>query len=52
MPQWRPPSFKGPLGDPEFEAADVRPEQGLLALRAALDVYANLRPACSTTSTC
>jgi 3-isopropylmalate dehydrogenase len=36
--------FKGPLGDPEFDAADVRPEQGLLALRKALDVYANLRP--------
>ncbi len=37
--------LKGPVGDPEFEAADVRPEQGLLALRAALDTYANLRPA-------
>jgi 3-isopropylmalate dehydrogenase len=37
--------LKGPVGDPEFEAADVRPEQGLLALRAALDAYANLRPA-------
>jgi len=37
--------FKGPLGDPEFDAADVRPEQGLLALRKALDVYTNLRPA-------
>ena len=37
--------LKGPVGDPEFDAADVRPEQGLLALRAALDVYANLRPA-------
>jgi 3-isopropylmalate dehydrogenase len=36
--------LKGPVGDPEFDAADVRPEQGLLALRAALDVYANLRP--------
>ena len=35
----------GPVGDPEFDAADVRPEQGLLALRAALDAYANLRPA-------
>ncbi len=35
---------KGPIGDPEFDAADVRPEQGLLRLRAALDVYANLRP--------
>jgi 3-isopropylmalate dehydrogenase len=37
--------LKGPIGDPEFDAADVRPEQGLLALRKALDVYANLRPA-------
>src|SRR5215210_5448739 len=37
--------FKGPIGDPEFDAADIRPEQGLLALRKALDVYANLRPA-------
>jgi 3-isopropylmalate dehydrogenase len=36
--------LKGPVGDPEFDAADVRPEQGLLALRAALDAYANLRP--------
>jgi 3-isopropylmalate dehydrogenase len=37
--------LKGPVGDPEFEAGEVRPEQGLLALRAALDTYANLRPA-------
>ena len=37
--------LKAPVGDPEFDAADVRPEQGLLALRAALDTYANLRPA-------
>ena len=37
--------LKGPVGDPEFDAADVRPEQGLLALRGALDAYANLRPA-------
>jgi len=37
--------LKGPVGDPEFDAADVRPEQGLLALRSALDAYANLRPA-------
>jgi 3-isopropylmalate dehydrogenase len=36
--------LKGPIGDPEFDAADVRPEQGMLRLRAALDVYANLRP--------
>ena len=37
--------LKGPIGDPEFDAADVRPEQGLLQLRSELDVYANLRPA-------
>jgi 3-isopropylmalate dehydrogenase len=37
--------LKGPIGDPEFDGADVRPEQGLLRLRAELDVYANLRPA-------
>jgi 3-isopropylmalate dehydrogenase len=37
--------LKGPIGDPEFDAADVRPEQGLLRLRSELDVYANLRPA-------
>ena len=37
--------LKGPIGDPQFDAADVRPEQGLLRLRAELGVYANLRPA-------
>jgi len=37
--------LKGPIGDPEFDGASVRPEQGLLELRAALDTYANLRPA-------
>jgi 3-isopropylmalate dehydrogenase len=37
--------LKAPVGDPKFDAADVRPEQGLLALRFALDTYANLRPA-------
>ena len=37
----------GAVGLPEFEGAAVRPEQGLIALRAALDVYANLRPATS-----
>ena len=35
----------GAVGLPQFDAADVRPEQGLLAIRKALDVYANLRPA-------
>ncbi len=37
--------LKGPIGDPELDAADVRPEQGLLRLRAELGLYANLRPA-------
>jgi 3-isopropylmalate dehydrogenase len=37
--------LKAPIGDPEFDAAPVRPEQGMLRLRAELDVYANLRPA-------
>jgi 3-isopropylmalate dehydrogenase len=37
--------LKAPVGDPEFDAADVRPEQGLMRLRAELDVFANLRPA-------
>ena len=36
--------LKAPIGDPEFDAADVRPEQGLLRLRSELGVYANLRP--------
>jgi 3-isopropylmalate dehydrogenase len=36
--------LKAPIGDPEFDAADVRPEQGLLQLRSELGVYANLRP--------
>jgi 3-isopropylmalate dehydrogenase len=35
----------GAVGDPAFDAAEVRPEQGLLRLRSELDVYANLRPA-------
>ena len=33
------------VGLPELEGRPVRPEQGLLALRRALGVYANLRPA-------
>jgi len=36
--------LKAPIGDPEFDAADIRPEQGMLLLRSELDVYANLRP--------
>ena len=37
--------LKAPIGDPEFDAQDNRPEVGMLRLRAELDVYANLRPA-------
>ena len=33
------------VGGPEFDGAEVRPEQGLIRLRRELDVYANLRPA-------
>ena len=38
--------FLGAVGDPAFDAAppDKRPEAGLLGLRKALGVYANLRP--------
>jgi 3-isopropylmalate dehydrogenase len=32
------------VGLPQLDAAEVRPEQGLIALRRELDVYANLRP--------
>ncbi len=32
------------VGSPEFERAEVRPEQGLLRIRSGLGVYANLRP--------
>ena len=35
----------GAVGLPELDGAPVRPEQGLIALRRALGVYANLRPA-------
>ena len=35
----------GAVGLPEFDGAEVRPEQGLIRLRRTLDVYANLRPA-------
>src|SRR2546425_1344623 len=34
----------GAVGLPELDAADVRPEQGLIRLRHALETYANLRP--------
>jgi 3-isopropylmalate dehydrogenase len=32
------------VGSPEFERAEVRPEQGLLRLRQELGIFANLRP--------
>jgi 3-isopropylmalate dehydrogenase len=32
------------VGSPEFERAEVRPEQGLLRLRRELGIFANLRP--------
>src|SRR6185436_16981377 len=32
------------VGSPEFERAEVRPEQGLLRLRRKLGIFANLRP--------
>jgi 3-isopropylmalate dehydrogenase len=37
----------GAVGGPKWDAiaADIRPEKGLLALRSAMGVYANLRPA-------
>src|SRR5262245_39406972 len=35
----------GAVGGPQWDGGAVRPEAGLLGLRQALDVYANLRPA-------
>ncbi len=35
----------GAVGGPRWDGGSVRPEQGLIGLRKALDVYANLRPA-------
>jgi 3-isopropylmalate dehydrogenase len=35
----------GAVGGPQWEGGPVRPEQGLIDLRAELGVYANLRPA-------
>lgn len=34
----------GAVGGPKWDGGDVRPEQGLLALRKDLSLYANLRP--------
>ena len=36
--------FLGAVGGPKWEQSAVRPEAGLLALRRAMDVFANLRP--------
>ena len=35
----------GAVGLPQFDGAEIRPEQGLMRIRRELDVYANLRPA-------
>lgn len=32
------------IGGPQYDTATIRPEQGLLALRKALNLYANIRP--------
>lgn len=37
--------FLGAVGGPKWQHHAVRPEQGLLAIRQALGLYANLRPA-------
>ena len=34
----------GSIGSPKYDNAKVRPEQGLLALRKYLNLYANIRP--------
>ena len=36
--------FLGAVGGPKWDGGSVRPEAGLLSLRKALGVYANLRP--------
>ena len=36
--------FLGAVGGPKWDRAPKRPEQGLLAIRKALGLYANLRP--------
>lgn len=36
--------FLGSVGGPKWDNAPVRPEAGLLAMRKALDVFANVRP--------
>ncbi len=39
--------FLGAVGGPKWDGGEVRPEAGLLDLRKALGVYANLRPVSS-----
>jgi len=34
----------GAIGDPKYDTHEIRPEQGLLALRQQLELFANLRP--------
>lgn len=34
----------GAIGSPQYDGAEVRPEQGLLKLRQELQLYANIRP--------
>ena len=36
--------LKGAIGGPQWDTGAVRPEMGLLALRAELEVFANVRP--------
>jgi 3-isopropylmalate dehydrogenase len=34
----------GAIGDPKYDNAEVRPEQGLLKMRKELGLFANIRP--------
>ena len=36
--------FLAAIGGPKWDQSEIRPEQGLLKLRAELGVYANIRP--------
>ncbi len=36
--------LKGAVGGPQWDTGEIRPEQGLLALRAELKAFANVRP--------
>ena len=43
----------GAIGDPKYDndpKAEIRPEQGLLAMRKKLGLYANIRPVCTFNS--